>query len=361
MARMTLRRWLDQSDPKFEVDPRVRASTHQTDSSIHFDSWEEWKGFNLKEINALFGHILDTEYTFPDLDEIEGAHLVIANEPTLEFVVSQWSLKIVNAALKVVTRDGPRLLWSCGASARLSSDKRPDWSAVLSDTRTVDRLSHITGDTKMLGPKFPHMAQVNNSGRWKDQTQKTQAECLQQVLDYAAELNTRYAYLLGPFELIIIRAKSSSDSSMPNADSIAASRPKRQQSRPDPNYSRNTFSPPPSSPPSLYPSSLPVTPHHPRNDPAMPASSRRSPYLPSTPVADSGSRYADSSPAKRKQNMDTPLVKVIKWQFPNDGLTVCLAMFVLHYSAGIEWEWKEDYPELSKDPALRAALGLPKL
>ncbi|KAL1616657.1 hypothetical protein SLS54_008224 [Diplodia seriata] len=361
MPRMTLRRWLDQSDPKFDVDPRVRASTHQTDSSVHIGGWEEWEGFNLKEINALFGHILDTEYTFPDLDEIEDAHLVIANEPTLEFVVGQWSLKIVNAALKVVTRDEPRLLWSCGASARLRSDKRPDWSAVLSDTRTVDRLSHITGDTKMLGPGFPKKASVNRSGGWKDQKERTQAECLQQVLGYAAELNTRYAYLLGPFELIIIRAKSFSGCSMPNADSIAACRPKRQQSRPDPNYSWNTSSPPPSSPPSLYPSSLPVTPHQPRNDPAMPASSRRSPYLPSTPVASSGSRYADSSPTKRKQNMDTPSVKVVKWGCPNGGLTVCLTMFVLHYSAGIEWEWKEGYFELSQDPALRAALGLPKL
>ncbi|KKY14029.1 hypothetical protein UCDDS831_g08504 [Diplodia seriata] len=364
MPRMTLRKWLDQPNPEFNVDPRIRASTHQTENDrIHMKGWRPWKGFNLQQINTLFGHILDAEYNFPDLKPIEKAHLVVANEPTLEFAVSHWNLEIVNTALRVVTRNGPHLLWSCGASAKFPSEKRPDWSAVRNDTSNIDRPSYITGDTKMLGPRFPAWAQTqtNAEGDWERHPLRTQAECLLQVLGYAAEANTRYAYLLGPYELIVIRAGASLDSNVPNADSIAASRPKRQQSRPDPNYGRNTSSPPPSSPPSLYPSSLPVTPRvQPCNDSATPASARRLPYLPSTPIAGSGSRYADSSPGKRALNMHDPLIKVVKWQSPTDGLTANMTMFVVHYSAGVEWEWKDDYPEFSKDPALRAALGLPK-
>ncbi|KAL0253433.1 hypothetical protein SLS55_010412 [Diplodia seriata] len=324
MTRMTLKKWLAQPNPSFTVPKKNRPSTHQTQAAdAEMDGWVQWKGFSMDEINKLFGPILNKVYDFPNPPSpIQPAHKVIANEDALEFATYQWNVQIVNMALQVVAKGKKYLVWGPKGACKPTGQKIPDLTAVYSDTTSYERTNHIAGDTKMLEPSFPKKSVTQESP-----SQNLAAKCLKQVLGYGIELGTRYGYMLGPHQLVVIRFSAAPANDSTTTSSIAATRPRRQRS--GRRTTRFDTPPPTSRPPRTARSQSPVN----------------------------SSPWKESPRAGRAKDKARPEVQTVSWVTSKTGLSVCLAMFVIYFCAAVEHEWEAEYPEFSKDEALKAAVA----
>ncbi|KAL1615667.1 hypothetical protein SLS56_011738 [Neofusicoccum ribis] len=232
MPVQTLRDWLNQPDPHYTVKDGILPSTATT-LDVVVNGWEEWLDLRESNINNLLGGLLDAEYQFPETPQpLHTAHRFIGNEDALKFAAISWNVYIVNTALRTVAEALGRrhLLWSAGGAARAVVDRFADWSAVLATDTGFERSSHIAGETKMFGSGFPARSDLlaaDPAGLAKAR------KCLEQVLGYALGENTRYAYILTPFEVVFVRGKldagAPSSAHIPSPATGRAARPGRPQ------------------------------------------------------------------------------------------------------------------------------------
>lgn len=321
------------------------------------DSWVPMTDFNRGNIDSLFCHILDKNCYFPPSPSpIEAAHLLIGNEDCLDFAVVNWNLPIVNTTVRVVTNEleqlDTRLLWSKGAAAHMDGGLTPDWSAVENTDLRFTRPGWVAGDSKMFPKGFPRRPEDGDArlvGKAK--------ECIEQVLNYASRWNTRYAYLITPYELVVIRGKLNPSTSpqfttraqgkLPfPATPSAASRQSMSNIYAPQRLPVSSISQPPITPPRQQQQRFPAV---------TPTSARGSPST----AADSDSTYQQSPGGERRARMMSAEVAVIPWSNDNrNGLSGNLAMFAILLLAKIKNSLEESYPPIHEDPVYREALGL---
>lgn len=400
MVLMKLRDYLDVPDLVFTVRDDARPSVHQ--SNVDIESWDPWQDFNPVSIYTLFGALLEREFDFPAHPHPDHPTLLqISNERTLESAVTSWNVKIVNQAIQTVSEAlaaetslptsqvrSPAffLLWTTGSAARANENKTPDWAAVRSDEPdNFARKSGVTGDSKMYPPGFP----LQRDSPATDVAQL----CLEQVLDYATLHGTRYAVLLSPSELVLVRgALAPDDDGLDVATPLAARRAVRAQQQQPPQQDASsplatwyaaqrtpvgtqrsytaTSSPPPANPYRVTAAAVAVEPRTPpsrqnhRRVASAPLASS------SSPTAPSDSSYRLSSPTARRVRLADPQVAVVSFHAapppaspsPNGSgnlrVSVNVAMFVLHWLAGVKCGWVAGHEDMVDDPDHRRAMGL---
>ena len=100
------------------------------------------------------------------------------------------------------------LPWGSDGGSRSIWEKKTDWASVASNSHTEDRTNYIAGDLNMLRSDFPDVYNpdlVPDLSPGDAERLRMKKEDLEQVLGYARVLQTCYAYLLTPFELIVAR------------------------------------------------------------------------------------------------------------------------------------------------------------
>ncbi|GME35402.1 uncharacterized protein LTHEOB_11345 [Neofusicoccum parvum] len=379
MPVQTLRDWLNQRNPHYTVKDGIPPSTTTT-LDVVVDGWEEWLDLRESNINNLLGGLLDAEYQFPEAPQpLHAAHRFIGNEDALKFAAISWNVYIVNTALRTVAEALGRrhLLWSAGGAARAVADRFPDWSAVLATDTGFMRGSHVAGETKMFGSGFPARSDLLAA----DPAGLARArKCLEQVLGYALGENTRYAYILTPFEVVFVRGKL--DAGAPVA--LAQSRGLRSirwrhhyhhqaehyhhpaehhhlldaalSSPVGPGYAQPRRPRPSTTTPSRLPVATTPTPW------SSPSSSHAAPTTPPHHVAPASSPPSAPSPVHtpspatgRAARPGRPQVAVVAWNAA--GLSANLAMFVVHWLAAIDKSCAPAYPPIDEDDAYRGAGG----
>ncbi|KAF9641724.1 hypothetical protein BFW01_g1707 [Lasiodiplodia theobromae] len=351
MNRKTPMQYLSLPNLQWAIKPGITPSTH--DSDVVIDGWEPMTDFTRDNIESLLGHILGRTYDFPpNLMPVERAHLLIRNEDCLDFAVISWNVEIVNTVVRVMTKELPEpgayLLWSKGAAAHIDGGLTPDWSAVESTDLQFTRPGWIAGDSKMFPEGFPKRSDGEADHR------KARA-CIEQVLNYASRWNTRYAYLITPYELVIrgkldpttqrqFTTRALGQLPLPATPSAASrqglSNIYAPQRTPTSSIARTSWTPP----------------HQQQRPLAVTPTSARSSL---STAADSDRTYQQSPGGERRARMMSAEVAVIPWHSDDsNGFSVNLAMLAIHVLAKIKNSLEESYPPIHEDPAYRGALGL---
>lgn len=358
MVRRTLLEYLTQPDPRYNVNPKAKPST-RPGIGVDIDGWDVWGDFDYENILRLFHDILHREYDFDPVSELEPAFHTVLDESSVEFADTKWNVSVVNNAMKAVAEylkgvgsmdpSEGHLLWAKGSFAPTAENRKPHWGAIRSNDTDFDRRSLVAGETKMHPEGFPEAW-----ARDDDEEDPKAKACLEQVLLYAALWKTRYAYILSPYELIVVRANSSpitaaQSSPIPETPSFQHVLISHSSPMPATLSRRNAATTPKQSP-------TPATPSQQQHQ------RRRSTATPTpTPTSQSsqGSIYEQSPATERIHNMGIPEVRVISRGLtgPNE-LCINIAMFVLLFLSDIDNSWGEKYEEIDEDPAYLGIRGL---
>ncbi|GME38543.1 uncharacterized protein LTHEOB_11345 [Neofusicoccum parvum] len=366
MPVTTLRKWLSTPNPVLFPNKNLKPSFHSTESENEpVDAWSTWEDFTFTNINALFGVLLDQQSLFPELpEEVPAALRIIGSERDLGFVVMSWNVSIVNAALRVVAESltGPNsahLLWSAGSAAGILS-RFPDWAAILSDSTTLDRPSLAPGETKMFPTEFPTECANANSDTGDPTGKQPARKCLEQILGYASDFNTRYCWIITPHDLVLIRRSNSA--SPPSSEAAAATRTTRSQLLSTQASTSTHGAALHSHGTSLEPSTPPTATRTPIQTPIrMPIRTRNTPSQvrgsPRTPVPSSSSSMRSVYvPSEDMGHMAPPEVVGVSWMAdPNKEMTVNLAMFAILSLATISRDVRTGYAPIHEDQAYRSA------
>jgi hypothetical protein len=355
MPRCTLREYLSYPNPELNVLPDATSSSRPpSDSWPTIDSWQQWEDFSTANINVLFGVLLDTEFDLADPPVLLEEQRYIRDERSFEFILARWNNIIVNEALRAASEYLflENVCWIIGSLVLPGEDDaepimRPDWAAVTGRILSGPgmRSSLVPGDTKFAKERFmiesPGFSDKKNrptdddgfpqsSPMGPDERSKREylRSCLEQINYYALRHQTRYCYIISNNELLLVRRTA--DCPTISSQSLARTRGQRQQ------HARDTTPTP----------MLPL--------PTPSSQTLSSPY--SQDALSSSPPYSDHD--RPNMNMANPDVRSIPWK-RNSGLTVNIALFVLHMLAGLSRDVRDGYPDIHEDPEYFTKLRQP--
>lgn len=351
------------------TDPDLNR-THVKDGSNSFnlvwdeiDSFREWTDFTYENAIAMLEDLLSQSYELCDLDipaQLRRATLNIIDEPTVTAVLLKWNHTIVDRALELASNTS--MSFALGTHTNLSGRKIfPDWAGIDFNTGFPSK-SRVTGDTKV-------------SGKWNfdllnDNTKVHEFyKPLRQVVHYAQQFNTRYAYVISDKELLCIRRSVSEYEASSQIrerglrqkqdDPFTSTKPRHSSST---NVSKSEASPPfrvviTNPPASSKMIQGHLTPEHssrPRQNSFASTVSAMSTMSLDAPghvaPSPSASSYTDGS--NPDVNEATIEVARIHWgETRPKHLTINLALFWIHILAGFETDLDFSYPPLGRELA----------
>ena len=340
MPLTTLRSYLCSPNPelKFHVDDIRELSTAETQTREPIEGKDAWTDFDLDNINAVFGSVLDHRFDLPDAPPVYPAQLCVRDEACFDALLIGYNSVIVNAALHAAANyfGIPKVTWLVGSYAQQVVDRQvfyPDWAGII----TTDATQNIVpGDSKFAARPFiisddqrpiesdDDMSDHNGSNSTGEEVSmdvsphrsrwaRVSDACIEQANHYATCHSTRYCYLVSPVEIVACRRTM--DEAMLSSESLASTRPRRNM--------------------------LPgiKIQHLPGGDNLSP-----SPLLSSSPP------YTDYG--RPDNNMRPIQLAAVRWE--NHGtanITFNLAVWALHMLAAIDRGVRTSYPPIASDPA----------
>lgn len=256
----TLRTYLTSPNVSLTVHANANCSAARNDAaSLRWpvvDEWRRWADFNIANIDALLGPILDTSFEVADPPPSLKSSRLLRHENQFDFVLIRQNNVIVNEALRVACSHLglDQVEWTRGGN---DSGERtfPDWSGTLV-SESDDERNIIPGDSKFtrtfLRSQRKETANFLDSDRLAISSPRNSEtdlarSCLQQVNNEAAARRVRYFYVITNKELLLCRRTQDPDLDSP----IAARRSKRLKASHLISTPTRSYAVPPSSPPSI--------------------------------------------------------------------------------------------------------------
>lgn len=389
MPRRTLREYLCIPNPKLTIlKDAAGASAAECENWAPVQDWELWKEF-CKDVERIFGGILDLEFELADPPPLPCAQQHIRDERSFEFVLIRWNNVISNEALHAACDylELTRITWTVGTSVLSYKGDiiRPDWAAVTDDMFIGGslRASLVPGDTKFIGRDLDEThaadaevisqaAQLDSDGFAVSSPVQPMIELrrawMEQVSYYAFRYGARYCYVISNQELLLLRRAE--DLPVPPSISIARTRERRSRYT-----SERETTPTPTTTSAV--TLAPVSPSGTRTTGRMTTMSSTT-AMPSTTVMPSSPPEKDradplktpsfslrqavplSSSPLTEQHQSSPYIddgnpevtiELLSIAWNDEGLTVNLALFALHMLALVSGDVKFSYPRLCEDPA----------
>ena len=150
----TLRDYLTVLNVPLEVHSDASCSKARTDAaSLNWpvvEGWSLWQDFNIDNINALFGPLLNTPFNLADPTPFLISSGMLRHEAQFDFVLTRQNNIIVNEALRVACDllNLHQIEWIRGSNE--SGDRTfPDWSGTLVSNSAINYDTNLVpGDSK---------------------------------------------------------------------------------------------------------------------------------------------------------------------------------------------------------------------